>query len=113
MPTSSTCSAAALCVSSCRSLSTSAWTSSFCEETDTNSPAAIENAPAASPASPVSRIACWEPPPPPTPAISETLVTSPSIAPKTAGRSHPPDTSLCSGVWDSARSFSGVVTRTF
>ena len=38
MPTSSACSAAALCVSSCRSLATSAWTSSFCEETDTNSP---------------------------------------------------------------------------
>src|SRR6202044_2750691 len=66
------------------------------DETDTNSPAAMENAPAASPASPVSRIACCDPPPPPTPAISETLVTSPSMAPNTAGRSQPPDTSLCS-----------------
>src|SRR5258705_11000293 len=34
--------------------------------------------------------------PAPTPAISETLVTSPSMAPNTAGRSQPPDTSLCS-----------------
>src|SRR3984957_10364867 len=99
MPTSSSCSATALVSSSCFSLSTSDWTSSFCEETETNSPAAIENAPAARPARPVRTIACCEPPPPPTPAISDTLVTSPSIAPKTAGLSHPPETSRCSGPW--------------
>ena len=97
MPASSACSAAALWVSSCRSLSTSAWISSFCEETETNSPAAIEKAPAARPARPVSTIACCEPPPPPTPEISDTFVTRPSIAPNTAGRSQPPETSLCSG----------------
>ena len=72
---------------------TSAWTSSFCEETDTYSPAAIEHAPAARPARPVSTMVCALPPPPPTPAISDTLVTSPSMAPNTAGRSQPPDTS--------------------
>ena len=74
--------------------------SSFWEETETYSPVAIENAPAASPARPVSTMKCGDPPeaptPAPTPAISETLVTSPSMAPNTAGRSQPPDTSLCS-----------------
>ena len=104
MPTSSSCSATALVSSSCFSLSTSDWTSSFCEETETNSPAAMENAPAARPARPVRTIACCDPPPPPTPAISDTLVTSPSIAPNTAGRSHPPETSRCSGPWCGAAS---------
>src|ERR1700722_8137337 len=104
MPTSSSCSATALVSSSCFSLSTSDWTSSFCEDTETNSPAAIENAPAARPARPVRAIACCDPPPPPTPAISDTLVPSPSIAPKTAGRSHPPETSRCSGPWCGAAS---------
>jgi VIT1/CCC1 family predicted Fe2+/Mn2+ transporter len=33
--------------------------------------------------------------PPPTPAISAALVTSPSTAPNTVGRSHTPDTSRC------------------
>jgi hypothetical protein len=93
MVASSACSKAGLFSSSSRSLSTSAWTSSFCEETDTYSPVAIEQAPAARPARPVSTIVWVVPPPPPTPAISETLVTSPSIAPNTAGRSQPPDTS--------------------
>src|SRR6202522_467431 len=104
MPTSSSCSATAFVSSSCFSLSTSDCTSSFCEETETNSPAAIENAPAARPARPVRTIACCAPPPPPTPAISDTLVTSPSIAPNTAGRSQPPETSRCSGPWCGAAS---------
>ena len=89
----------ALCSSSSCSLRTSASTSSFCDETETYSPVAMENAPAASPASPVSTMRCGEPPeafaPAPTPAISETLVTRPSMAPNTAGRSQPPETSLC------------------
>src|SRR5579862_919624 len=93
MPASSACSKTAFCSSSCRSLLTSAWTSSFCEETDTNSPVAMEKAPAARPARPVRTMVCADPPPPPTPAISDTLVTSPSMAPNTAGRSQPPDTS--------------------
>jgi hypothetical protein len=69
--------------------------SSFWEETDTYSPAAIEQAPAARPARPVRTMVWADPPPPPTPAISDTFVTSPSMAPNTAGRSHPPDTSRC------------------
>ena len=60
------------------------------------SPVAIENAPAISPATPVKMIAPCAPPPAPIPAISEALVTTPSIAPKTAGRSQPPLTSRCS-----------------
>jgi hypothetical protein len=93
MVASSACSKTGLFSSSSRSLFTSAWTSSFCDETDTYSPAAIEQAPAARPASPVRMMVCDDPPPPPTPAISDALVTSPSMAPNTAGRSHPPDTS--------------------
>ena len=95
MAASSLRSVSGLCSSSYRSLVTSAWTSSFCEDTDTYSPAAMENAPAASPASPVRTIRCPDAPPPPTPAISDRLVTRPSIAPNTAGRSQPPDTSRC------------------
>jgi hypothetical protein len=93
MAASSACSAAAFCSSSSRSLSTSDWMSSFWEETDTYSPAAIEKAPAARPARPVSTMVCEPSRAPPTPAISDTLVTRPSMAPNTAGRSHPPDTS--------------------
>ena len=73
--------------------------SSFWEETETYSPVAIENAPAARPARPVSTMSAGTrrgADPAPTPAISETLVTRPSIAPNTAGRSQPPDTSWCS-----------------
>ena len=55
---------------------------------------AIENAPASSPATPdnttvlASALAA-------TPAMSAVLLTKPSIAPKVAARSHPPDTSAC------------------
>src|SRR3954452_15813653 len=55
----------------------------------------MEKAPATSPASPVSTTACEDTPPPPTPAIREALVTNPSTAPNTVGRSHPPETSRC------------------
>src|SRR5437773_504238 len=103
---SSRCSDSGWRCSSSSSLLTSACTSSFCDDTDTYSPVAIENAPAASPARPVSTRSWREPPPPPTPAISETLVTRPSIAPNTAGRSQPPATSRCwcprSSPWDCA-----------
>ena len=58
MVASSACSKTGLFSSSSRSLLTSAWTSSFCEETDTYSPAAIEHAPAARPARPVSTMVC-------------------------------------------------------
>src|ERR1700729_3449537 len=50
---------------------------------------------------------CCDPPPPPTPAISDALVTSPSIAPKTAGRSQPPATSRCPWPCDSPSVSSG------
>src|ERR1700683_5094957 len=59
------------------------------------SPVPIENAPATSAATPVSTTAWDDSPPPPTPAISDALVTSPSTAPNTVGRSHPPETSRC------------------
>src|ERR1039458_1503003 len=47
-------------------------------------------------------------PPPLTPAIRETFVTRPSIAPKTAGRSRPPDTSRCCVSGPGASSACGV-----
>ena len=78
-----------------RSVATSACTSSFWLVTDTYSPVPIENAPATSAATPVSTTVCAGTPPPPSPAISEALVTSPSTAPNTVGRSQPPDTSRC------------------
>lgn len=57
------------------------------------SPAAMEKAPAASPASPLITTVCWLAVPPATPVMRARLETSPSIAPKTAGRSQPPFTS--------------------
>ena len=77
-----------------RSTSISAWASSRWEATEVYSPAAIENAPAARPASPASTITL-EPDavPPSMPAIRAKFETRPSIAPNTAGRSQPPFTS--------------------
>jgi hypothetical protein len=92
---SSACSAAGNRACMLASTATSACTSSFWLVTETYSPVPIENAPATSPANPVSTMAWAETPPPPTPAISEAFVTSPSTAPNTVGRSQPPDTSRC------------------
>src|SRR2546421_258724 len=78
-----------------RSVATSACTSSFWLVTETYSPVPIENAPATRAATPVSTTVCGLAVAPPSPAISEALVTSPSTAPNTVGRSHPPDTSRC------------------
>src|SRR5437773_10904413 len=78
-----------------RSRATSACTSSFWLVTETYSPVPIENAPATRAATPVSTTVCGLTVAPPSPAISEALVTSPSTAPNTVGRSHPPDTSRC------------------
>src|SRR5580693_3005749 len=78
-----------------RSVATSACTSSFWLVTDTYSPVPIENAPATSAATPVSITVCADTPPPPSPAISDAFVTSPSTAPNTVGRSQPPETSRC------------------
>lgn len=70
------------------------------------SPAAMEKAPAARPDRPVMMIVCCETAPPATPAMSAKLETSPSIAPKTAGRSQPPLTSrwVWLSRWASCRS---------
>jgi hypothetical protein len=59
------------------------------------SPVPIENAPATREATPVSTTVCADTPPPPRPEISDALVTSPSTAPNTVGRSRPPETSRC------------------
>src|SRR3954469_21831453 len=92
---SSACSATGRRTSSRCSLAISARTSSIWECTDVHSPTAIEKAPASSPATPVMTTTwvCVMPVAAAMPAISETLVTSPSIAPNTAGRSQPPFTS--------------------
>ena len=60
---------------------------SVCEWTDTNSPAAIDIAPAASPAMPASRIVGRSPVAVAIPTISELTETIPSLAPITAARS--------------------------
>ena len=56
-------------------------------------PAAIENDPATSPARPARAIVDGDARPPATPAVSPRFDTRPSMAPNTAGRSHPPVTS--------------------
>jgi hypothetical protein len=43
---------------------------------------------------PVRMITCLLAPPPPTPEMSAMFVTRPSIAPKTAARNQPPETSV-------------------
>ena len=95
---SSACSASGRSRISRRSTSISALVYSAWLATEVYSPAAIENAPATSPASPASTTAFWLSPlvPPEIPAMSAKFETSPSIAPKTAGRSQPPVTSPCS-----------------
>ena len=93
---SSSVSACGLAMISRRSLSISRCAASDWDATEVYSPAAIENAPAASPASPARTTAeesVWSRVPPATPAISARFETSPSIAPNTAGRSQPPVTS--------------------
>ena len=62
--------------------------------TEVYSPNAIENAPASSPATPLSTTVCALAAAA-TPAMSAVLLTKPSIAPKVAARSHPPVTSAC------------------
>jgi len=57
------------------------------------SPSAIDTAPATSPATPPSTTVSLEAAAP-RPATRAVLVTSPSMAPKTAARSQPPETSV-------------------
>src|SRR6185437_5966308 len=94
-PASSSSSAAGNRLSICRSSFTSAPTSSFWFVTEMYSPVPIENAPATSDATPVSTTVCADTPPPPSPEIRDALVTRPSTAPNTVGRSQPPETSRC------------------
>ena len=77
--------------------SSSAWT-----RIELYSPAAIEIAPATSPASPASRTTAGAGSAPATPRISPTFDTSPSLTPNTAARAAPPWTSRwwCSGWTD-------------
>src|SRR5689334_23566534 len=60
--------------------------SSSCARTDTSSPAAIEKAPASSPASPARRTVAAGGFAPATPSTSDTFVNRPSPAPRTAAR---------------------------
>ncbi len=88
--TSSLCSDSGWRRSSSRSMATSRWISSFWALIETYSPAAMENAPATSPARPARRTtpaAGWAPA---TPRMRETLVSRPSLTPKTAARAAPP-----------------------
>jgi len=91
--TSSASSASGCVRSARRSTRTSASICSLDVLTDVYSPSAIENAPATRPATPLRTTVCASTPAPPTPAISEVLVTRPSIAPNTAARNQPPETS--------------------
>ena len=77
-----------------RSTRTSDSICSLAVVTDVYSPSAIENAPASRPATPLMTTV-WALAAADTPAISAVLLTSPSIAPKVAARSQPPDTSEC------------------
>src|SRR3546814_6890261 len=67
----------------------SAFSASPCELTDTYSPAAIDIAPATSPAMPVTRIDDCAAPAAATPAIRLAVETMPSLAPRIAARSQP------------------------
>ena len=106
---------------SLRSISTCASANSLWLATEVYSPAAIENDPAASPASPASTIGLVSLAllPPTTPMISAKLDTRPSMAPNTAGRSQPPVTSGCScSIWSgsgrgSVRSTASVMLRRY
>src|SRR5487761_1428472 len=73
-----------------RSTSSSRSRSSRWACIETNSPAAMEKAPATRPARPASRTTLAAGGAPATPRISETFVTSPSLMPNTAARA-PPD----------------------
>ena len=76
--------------SSLRSTSSSRSIRSLLDDTDTHSPAAIEIPPATAPARPARRTTPTATPEPAKPSSSETLETSPSLAPNTAARARPP-----------------------
>src|SRR5512142_2733095 len=76
-------------VSSCCSRARSARSVSACELTETYSPAAMDMAPATSPATPATTTWCWVASAAATPMIRLAVDTMPSFAPSTAARSQP------------------------
>ena len=72
-----------------RSRASSRSKSSVWARIETYSPAAMEKAPAIIPARPARRTTACEACAPAMPKMSETLVTSPSLTPKTAARAPP------------------------
>jgi hypothetical protein len=67
----------------------SARSASRCELTETNSPAAIDIAPATRPATPEIKIACFVASEAATPIIKLAVETIASLAPSTAARNQP------------------------
>ena len=78
-----------------RSRVTSRTTSSFCALIEMYSPAAIDTAPARSPAKPATRTNDAWVEAPAKPRMSATFETRPSLTPNTAARDQPPCTSRC------------------
>src|SRR4249919_4053902 len=74
--------------------SVSAW-----DCTDTYSPAAIDIAPAARPATPAVSTAAGVAPVAATPTIRLAVEITPSLAPSTAARNHPIREALCHSAW--------------
>src|SRR5689334_18689733 len=89
MAASSACSAVPGAANSTRSRSKSARSVSDCELTETYSPAAIDIAPATKPAMPATRTLPRLDSAAATPKIKLAVETIPSLAPRTAARSHP------------------------
>ena len=77
----------------------SASSVSRCDATETYSPTAIDMAPATSPAMPAMRTAAKDEPLLATPTMSAAVDTTPSLAPRTAARSHPDRCDLCDSTW--------------
>lgn len=102
MPTSSSRSFSGIVASSLPSRIRSALSVSACELTDTYSPAAIDIAPATSPAIPVSNMVAGVACAAATPTIRLAVDTMPSFAPRTDARNQPMRSmrcaSLCRGI---------------
>src|SRR6476469_5527899 len=77
----------------------SARSVSACDWTDTYSPAAIDIAPAASPATPAVSTVAGVAPVAATPTIRLAVEITPSLAPSTAARSQPMREDLCHSAW--------------
>ena len=113
MPASSLSSACGDATSSADSFAMSAVSASCCELTDTNSPTAIDIAPAVSPATPATRTPRGETSAAATPIISDEVDTIASLEPSTAARSQPPRPDRCRSRWrDTHGAYNAGVTRT-